>query len=91
MGALLYFGYNYRVTLNDAINRQIIPVILINLLIGFVSTGINNFAHLGGLLGGYIASVAVGVKYKSTKSEKINGSIVLALLFLFLIYMSFFR
>ena len=91
MGALLYFGYNYRVTLNDAINRQIIPVILINLLIGFLSTGINNFAHLGGLLGGYMASVAVGVKYKSTKSEKINGSIVLVLLFLFLIYMSFFR
>lgn len=91
MGALLYFGYNYRVTLNNAINRQIIPVIVINLLFGFLSTGVNNFAHLGGLLGGYIASTAVGVKYKSTRSEKVNGSIVLTLLFLFLIYMSFFR
>lgn len=91
MGSLLYFGYNYRVTLNDAVNRQIIPVILINLFLGFLSTGVNNFAHLGGLLGGYIASVAVGVKYKTSKSEKVNGSIVLVLLFLFLIYMSFFK
>ena len=91
MGSLLYFGYNYRVTLNNSINRQIIPIILLNLFIGFVGTGINNYAHLGGLLGGYIASTAVGVKYKSSKSEKINGSIVLVLLFLFLIYMSFFR
>lgn len=91
MGALLYFGYNYRVTLNNSINKQIIPVILINLFIGFMGSGINNYAHLGGLLGGYLASTAVGVKYKSSKSEKINGSIVLILLFLFLIYMSFFR
>lgn len=91
MGALLYFGYNYRVTLNNSINRQILPVIFINLLFGFMSPGIDNYAHLGGLLGGYLASTAVGVKYKSSKSEKINGSIVLVLLFLFLIYMSFFR
>ena len=91
MGSLLYFGYNYRVTLNDSINRQIIPIILINLFIGFVGSGINNYAHLGGLLGGYLASTAVGVKYKTSKSEKTNGIIVLVLLFLFLIYMSFFR
>lgn len=91
MGALLYFGYNYRVTLNNSINKQIIPVILLNLLIGFTTSGVNNFAHLGGLLGGYIASMAVGVKYKSTRGEKRNGSICLVLLFIFLIYMSFFR
>jgi len=91
MGALLYFGYNYRVTLNNSINKQIIPIILINLFIGFIGSGINNYAHLGGLLGGYLAGTAVGVKYKSSKSEMINGSIVLVLLFLFLIYMSFFR
>lgn len=91
MGALLYFGYNYRVTLNNVVNRQIIPVILINLFLGFISSGVNNFAHIGGLLGGYIASTAVGVKYKTSKSEKVNGSIVLVLLLLFLIYMSFFR
>lgn len=91
MGALLYFGYNYRATLNNSINRQIIPVILLNLFIGFTSQGVNNFAHLGGLLGGYISSMAVGVKYKSTKGEKRNGSISLILLFIFLIYMSFFK
>ena len=63
----------------------------INLFIGFTTEGINNFAHLGGLLGGYIASMSVGVKYKSTKGEKTNGTICLVLLIIFLIYMSFFR
>jgi len=91
MGSLLYFGYHYRVMLNNAISRQILPVIGLNLLIGFLTPGINNFAHIGGLIGGVIASVAVGVKYKSTRFEKVNGIIVLILFILFLCYMSFFR
>jgi len=91
MGSLLYFGYNYRVTLNNSITRQILPVIVLNLLIGFTTSGINNFAHLGGLLGGYISSMSVGLKYKTRKSERINGSIVLVLLIMFLMYMSFFK
>ena len=91
LGALLYFGYYYRVMLNNAITRQIVPVILLNLFIGFLSTGINNFAHLGGLVGGLIVSMAVGVKYKSSKFEKINGLICTILFILFLIYMVFIK
>lgn len=91
MGALLYFGYYYRAMLNNAITKQIVPLILLNLFIGFISSDINNFAHLGGLFGGLIASMIVGVKYKSGKNEKTNGIIVLLLFIAFLIYMIFFR
>ncbi len=91
MGSLLYFGYNYRATLNNSITKQILPVIILNLFIGFTSTGINNYAHIGGLIGGYISSIVVGVKYKTSNSEQRNGSIALFLLILFLIYMSFFK
>lgn len=91
MGALLFFGYNYRVTLNNSITRQIIPIILLNLFIGAMIPSIDNFAHLGGLIGGYLAAMMVGIKYKTTKSEKINSTIVIILLILFLIYMAFFR
>ena len=91
MGSLLYFGYNYRATLNNSITNQILPVIILNLFIGFTSTGINNYAHIGGLIGGYISSIVVGVKYKTSNSEQRNGSIALFLLILFLIYMSFFK
>lgn len=91
MGALLFFGYNYRVTLNNSITRQIIPIILLNLFIGAMIPSIDNFAHLGGLIGGYLAAMMVGIKYKTTKSEKINSTIVIILLILFLIYMAFFK
>ncbi len=91
LGSLLYFGYHYRVYLSDVIRSQIIPLIAINLLIGVMLSGINVIAHIGGLIGGYLVSKAVGVKYKSTKVDQVNG-IIMSLVFAgFLVYMIFFR
>lgn len=90
-GSLLYFGYYYRVYLGTVLRTQIVPVILINLLFGIVTPGIDNAAHIGGLIGGVFISMGIGVKFKSTKSDMINGMIVSTLYLLFLIYMGFFR
>ena len=89
LGALLYFGYHYRVYLGNATRSQIIPIIIINLLFGFTMPGIDNAAHIGGLIGGVLASMALGVPEKSNKTEKINGLIVLCIYFGFIIYMAF--
>lgn len=90
LGSLLYFGYHYRVYLGSVIKSQIIPLIIINLGIGFMSDGrIDNFAHIGGLVGGILATMAVGVKYKSSKTEKINGTIVSIILVAFLLFVAF--
>ena len=91
MGALLYFGYHYRLYLNDAIKTQIIPVILFNLIIGFTSSGIDNAAHIGGLVGGILIAMAVGVPDKSNNNNKINGIVLSLIYFGFIIYLSFFR
>lgn len=90
LGSLLYFGYHYRVYLGSVIKSQILPLILINLAIGFMSNGqIDNFAHIGGLVGGLLMTMAVGVKYKSSKAEMINGAIVSIILTAFLIFVAF--
>ena len=90
LGALLYFGYHYRVYLGTVIKSQIIPLIVINLLLGFMVPGIDNAAHIGGLIGGALIMIGVGVKYKSSNFERINGLIVSAIYIGFLIYMAFF-
>ena len=70
LGALLYFGYYYRVYLGNVLKSQIIPIILINLL-------------------GVLTSMALGAPDKKNKTDRINGFIVLAIYFGFIIYMAF--
>ena len=89
MGAMLYFGWYYRVYLGNVVKSQIVPLILINLAIGFSVPGIDNFAHIGGLIGGTLTTMAVGVKDKTTTFERVNGCIVTILYFAFVIYMAF--
>lgn len=91
LGALLYFGLHYRLFLGNVLVTQIIPVIILNLFIGFTIPGIDNSAHIGGLVGGYLATMALGLKGKSAKQDRINGLIVLILYLAFLIYLAFFR
>lgn len=91
LGSLLYFGYHYRLYLGSVLKSQIIPLILINLIFGFMDPRIDNACHIGGLIGGYLTTMALGIKGKSSKSDRINGIIVLAIYFTFMIYIVFFR
>ena len=89
MGSLLYFGYHYRIYLGSMLKGQIIPLIIFNLLYGASVEGIDNFAHIGGLIGGFLITMALGVKYKSNDSEKTNGIIITLIFTLFMFYMAF--
>lgn len=86
-GALLYFGYKYRATLDGFLRSSIIPIIVANLLMGFVVPGIDVIGHIGGLIGGLLFSYTVGVVNKEKLRDKINGFIMILILFVFLTYM----
>ena len=89
-GSLLYFGYHYRIYLGNVIKSQIIPLILVNLIFGFMVSGIDNAAHIGGLVGGLLMTMALGIKYKSSKSEQVNGIVISLMYVVFLIALAFF-
>lgn len=91
LGSLLYFGYHYRIYLGSVLKNQIIPIIILNILLGFMLPGVDNAAHIGGLIGGYLATVSVGIKNKSNRNEMINGIIVLVIYIAFLVYMGIFK
>jgi rhomboid protease GluP len=65
-GALLVFGVRYRKSIppffKKAVGTGILPVIVINLVIGFMIPAIDNSAHISGLLAG--AALALIVPYQ---------------------------
>ncbi|NLA33451.1 MAG: rhomboid family intramembrane serine protease [Tenericutes bacterium] len=87
MGSLLYFGYYYRLYLGTVIKSQILPLIIFNLIFGFITPGIDNAAHIGGLIGGILVSSILGVKNKESKNDRTNGIIITFILVSFLLYM----
>lgn len=87
LGSICYFTYYYRATLQGILRGSIIPVIVINLIIGFLSPSIDLSAHIGGLIGGILVSMGLGIGDKYRKSDQINGFIVLIVMFAFLMYM----
>ena len=91
LGALLYFGMHYRTYLGEAIKRSIIPIIVVNLIIGFFAEGIDLAAHIGGLVGGILLAMMVGVPDKSKTKDIINGTILTIIYLIFISYLAFWR
>ena len=89
LGSLLYFGYQYRLYLGSVMKTQIIPVIVINLIFGFISTGVDVAGHIGGLIGGIIVSSVLGSS--DEKGIDINRIIICLIYFVFIIYLGLFR
>ena len=90
MGGLIAFGYHYRVYLGTALKEQIFPLVILNLVLGFMIPGIDYFDHIGGLIAGFLITMALGVKYKSNNMERINGIITTIIFTIFMIYMGLF-
>ena len=87
MGSLLYFGFYYRVYLGQVVKSQILPLIIVNLIVGATMPNIDNWAHIGGLIGGAAMTMAIGVKDKSSTFEKVNGWVIAMAVLAFFAYM----
>jgi len=93
-GVLLVFGLRYRNSIppffKRAVGTGVLPVIIINLIIGFtMSQFIDNSAHLGGLLAG--AALAAMIPYQQPGSETPGIFKTLQMVLLATIVVSFFE
>ena len=89
LGALLYFGLHFRLYLSEALRTRIIPVIVLNLIIGFAVPGIDVVCHIGGLIGGFLSAMMVGIPDIDNKKDKVNGTILLLIFIGFMAYLIF--
>lgn len=67
LGALLYFGVENPVLFRRYFGYNVIATVAINIAYGFSQAGIDNYAHMGGLLGGFLTSGIVKSKETSSK------------------------
>ena len=69
MGALLAFAIIERHRIDKKNISSLMQIIVINLFIGLSIKNIDNFAHIGGLIGG----IVVGYIVYRTSNKKITG------------------
>ncbi len=60
LGAMVSYGRSRGGTFGVAILRQYGQWALVLFVLGFLMAGVNNFAHAGGFVGGYLAGTALG-------------------------------
>jgi len=88
-GSLLYFAYNYRGYIGSIIRSQILPVIVYNLVIGFIVPGIDVWGHVGGLIGGVLTANMLGTI--ENKNYNLSNCLLFLMYFIFLVYFGLFR
>lgn len=91
LGALLYFGIHYRTYLGEAVKKTVIPIIVINLIIGLLFSGIDLACHIGGFVGGILVSMMVGIPSETNKKDNINGTVLTIIYLIFIAYLAFWR
>lgn len=82
LGSLLYFGLEKPEVFKKYFGSRVITVVLINIFIGETMPGIDNYAHMGGLLGGFLSAGLVSVDEGFEKKEKrilFAGALLLAI------------
>ncbi|MBU6079655.1 rhomboid family protein [Allobacillus halotolerans] len=75
-GALLFFGVHYKRLFFQTMGSSLFIVIGINLVFGFTIPQIDNGAHLGGLIGGFIASQIVHLPYKKAIVKQFAATLI---------------
>ncbi|WP_249705065.1 rhomboid family protein [Bacillus zhangzhouensis] len=89
LGALLYLAISNRKLFFRTMGTNIIVIILINLGIGFTVSGIDNAGHLGGLVGGFLAALAVRLPKQLQPVKMLLASLLLLLIGGFGLYTGF--
>ena len=80
-GTLLYFRTRHKQVFDRVFGMQVLVIIGMNLVLGFLGQGIDNFGHIGGLLGGFVSAYAVGLYGEKPTVRRLLAGAALLLLY----------
>ncbi|WP_209125373.1 rhomboid family intramembrane serine protease [Alkalihalobacillus sp. BA299] len=79
-GALLFFGVNHRKLFFRTMGMSVIVILIINISLGFLVPMIDNSAHIGGLIGGFLASFVVQLPSQNVRMRQFLFFIIVVIL-----------
>ncbi|KGX88878.1 rhomboid family protein [Pontibacillus litoralis] len=79
-GALLFFGVVYRKLFFQTIGSNVIFILLLNIGFSMIIPQVDNSAHLGGLIGGFLATSFVHFPHKREVARQVVSLIVVTIL-----------
>lgn len=85
-GALLFYGRHRGGTFGSALFRQMLIWVVIAFVLGFTVSGIDNWGHLGGLVGGFAAAWLL--KYQERRREGLYDHLA-AFVLIFIVLLCF--
>jgi rhomboid protease GluP len=91
LGALIFYGRHRGGAFGEALMRQVGSWALMAFVFGFLFPGVNNWAHAGGFVGGYLAAMLLG--YQEIGRERTGhriAAIILAVITLAGFFLSLF-
>jgi rhomboid protease GluP len=84
-GALLYFGLKQRNLFFRTIGMDVIFILGFNLALGFIMPMVDNFGHLGGLVGGFLAAAMVNLPRDRRYKDRLVSMVAFTVIFLLLL------
>ncbi len=72
LGAMLFFAIKRPSLLKSSFGVNLVTTLIINLVYGFMNKQIDNYGHLGGLLGGFLTTGAVYIVEEENLKDKLS-------------------
>jgi len=85
-GVHLYLYFKNKSTYLKVFGKDMLQLLILNVIIGFVMPNIDYYGHFGGILGGFLATLTLGL----THTIKVNKSFVVGLMATVLIFVGSF-
>ena len=81
LGAMLFFVFKRPSLLKSSFGANLITILVINLVYGFMNERIDNYGHLGGLVGGFLTTGVVYKAKEETSKDKLSrlGALILVI------------
>lgn len=89
-GALIYYGRHRGGTFGSTIFRQMLIWAAIAFIFGFIGTGIDNWGHFGGFIGGIVAAILIGYqeRFRQSLYHHLLATILLLLVVVCFVFMA---